>query len=70
MADNNSSAFNYRFIAGTERFSKHAFGRALDVNPLQNPFVRSDSSVVPEGPRHDPIDRAGHYYTGYSATLY
>ncbi len=39
MQDNNSSCFNYRKIAGTDRFSMHAYGLALDINPLQNPMI-------------------------------
>src|SRR5262245_40246647 len=37
MADNNSSAFNFRTIAGTSTLSLHALGRAVDINPLWNP---------------------------------
>jgi len=40
MADNNSSGFNPRFIAGTKKFSLHALGRAIDINPFQNPYIR------------------------------
>lgn len=36
---NNSSAFCYRAIAGREKLSRHAYGRAIDINPLQNPCV-------------------------------
>lgn len=39
MAANNSSAFNYRVIEGTKRISLHSFGRAIDINPLYNPYV-------------------------------
>ena len=37
MADNNTSAFNYRLIYGTNRLSNHSYGRAIDINPVQNP---------------------------------
>lgn len=40
MADNNTSAFNYREIAGSGRLSKHAKGLAIDINPLYNPYVK------------------------------
>lgn len=40
MADNNSSAFNYRVIAGTSRLSKHSLGLAIDINPRYNPYIR------------------------------
>ena len=40
MQANNSSCFNYRTIAGSHKLSRHAFGMAVDINPLQNPCVR------------------------------
>ncbi len=49
MANNNSSAFNYRFVAGTERLSLHANGRAVDINPLQNPVIYRDGRSAPPG---------------------
>ena len=35
----NTSAFNCRYVDGTSRWSEHAFGRAIDVNPIENPYV-------------------------------
>jgi hypothetical protein len=35
----NTSAFNCRFVDGTTRWSEHAYGRAIDVNPIENPYV-------------------------------
>jgi hypothetical protein len=35
----NTSAFNCRPVAGTSRWSEHAYGRAIDVNPIENPYV-------------------------------
>lgn len=49
MAADNSSAFNYRLIAGTERLSLHAEGRAIDINPRENPAVYPDGHVAPPG---------------------
>ena len=48
MAANNTSAFNYRKVAGTNKLSNHSFGLALDINPLQNPYI-SNNYVSPEG---------------------
>ena len=43
--DNNTSAFNYRESTdGSGRLSKHALGRAIDINPQQNPYVRSNGT--------------------------
>jgi N-acetylmuramoyl-L-alanine amidase len=39
MEDNNSSCFNYRVISGTTRISNHAYGLAIDINPLYNPYI-------------------------------
>lgn len=47
MAADNSSAFNFRVIAGTQRLSQHALGRAIDLNPVENPWRRPDR-IVPE----------------------
>ena len=35
----NTSAFNCRYVSGTRRWSEHAYGRAIDVNPIENPYV-------------------------------
>ena len=49
MAANNTSAFNCRFVSGTTRWSEHAFGRAIDINPVQNPFVAGGRVSPPNG---------------------
>ncbi|WP_027184294.1 M15 family metallopeptidase [Desulfovibrio inopinatus] len=49
MADNNTSAFNCRKVAGTRVFSQHAFGRAIDINPVQNPFIKKGVVSPSEG---------------------
>jgi hypothetical protein len=36
MTANNTSTFSCRRVAGTSRSSEHAYGRAIDVNPVQN----------------------------------
>ncbi len=57
MAANNTSGFNCRFVAGTRRWSQHAYGRAIDVNPVQNPYVTGGEVRPPEGRpyvRRDP----------------
>jgi len=35
----NTSAFNCRYVDGTRRWSEHAYGRAIDINPIENPYV-------------------------------
>ncbi|TAL69516.1 MAG: M15 family peptidase [Bacteroidetes bacterium] len=53
MEDNNTSAFNYRNIAGTERLSNHSFGKAIDINPFFNPVVHKDGTHTPEKAKYD-----------------
>lgn len=49
MRDNNTSAFNDRPIAGGTGLSYHQLGRAIDINPLVNPYIRfSDNLLLPE----------------------
>ena len=35
----NTSAFNCRPVTGGGGWSEHAYGRALDINPIENPYV-------------------------------
>jgi poly-gamma-glutamate synthesis protein (capsule biosynthesis protein) len=49
MAANNTSAFNCRRVAGTSRWSEHAYGRAIDLNPVQNPYVAGGHVSPPAG---------------------
>ncbi len=55
MRANNSSAFNCRVISGTNRWSQHAYGGAIDINPLVNPWVRGSAVDPPEGAAY--VDR-------------
>jgi len=43
MAANNSVSFNFRYIAGTTVISRHGFGMAIDINPIQNPYIRGET---------------------------
>lgn len=47
MLANNTSCFNYRTKSGSSTLSSHALGLAVDVNPMQNPFVKR-GKVYPE----------------------
>lgn len=46
MAANNTSAFNGRCIDGTDRWSSHAYGAAIDINPVQNPYLAIDPDTA------------------------
>lgn len=49
MAANNTSAFNCRRVSGTSTWSQHAYGRAIDINPVQNPYVSGGLVDPPAG---------------------
>jgi hypothetical protein len=61
MAANNTSAFNGRKITGGTLWSIHAYGVALDINPLQNPFIGIDASggarIVPPASARLAVNR-------------
>jgi hypothetical protein len=46
MRADNTSAFNGRFMMGSTVWSQHAYGRAIDVDPLENPEI-DQGSVYP-----------------------
>jgi hypothetical protein len=57
MEDNNTSAFCYREVEGKPgKLSKHSYGIAIDINPVQNPYVYKEK-VSPES-GSDYLDRS------------
>jgi hypothetical protein len=56
MAADNTSGFNCRPVPGTRRWSQHAYGLAIDINPVENPFVHSGVVDPPAGRRY--LDRS------------
>ncbi|OWY30302.1 hypothetical protein CEJ42_06340 [Herbaspirillum robiniae] len=62
MAANNTSAFNGRPMTGGGSWSKHAYGAAIDINPLQNPYVTQAGTarqeVLPPAATADYLQRA------------
>jgi D-alanyl-D-alanine carboxypeptidase-like protein len=49
MRHDNTSAFNCRYVAGTTEWSQHAFGRAIDIDPVENPYVDGSHVSPPNG---------------------
>ena len=47
MEANNCSGFNYRRKVGKGTLSAHALGRAIDLNPLQNPYINGELTLPP-----------------------
>lgn len=53
MAANNTSGFNYREKTGGGSLSNHAYGRAIDINTVQNPYIKG-KLVLPPGAKYEP----------------
>lgn len=51
MVANNTSCFNFRYIAGTNKLSKHSLGLAVDINPLYNPYVKNKNGKISVEPK-------------------
>jgi len=47
MAADNTSAYCCRPVTGSKKFSRHAYGVAIDVNPMRNPYIRPDKTFAP-----------------------
>jgi hypothetical protein len=60
MAADNTSAFNCRYVvaAGPPRWSMHAFGKAIDVNPVENPYLEGGRVQPPAGSAY--LDRSDY----------
>ena len=56
MAADNTSAFNCRGAVGGTGWSMHAYGLAIDVNPVENPYVLRHRVLPPAGRRY--LDRS------------
>jgi hypothetical protein len=66
MEANNTSAFNCRDKTGQPgNYSNHSWGRAIDINPLTNPYVRGSMVLPPEG--RACLDRTRTYVGGIQA---
>lgn len=64
MNDNNTSAFNGRPITAGSNWSLHAYGAAIDINPLQNPYISFDelghATILPALAAKQSINRLNY----------
>jgi poly-gamma-glutamate synthesis protein (capsule biosynthesis protein) len=58
MAADNTSGFNCRRVAGSRSWSAHAFGAAIDLDPVQNPDLSGPSVTPRAGRRFAGVDRS------------
>jgi len=58
MAADNTSGFNCRYAVapGPKQWSVHAYGEAIDVNPVENPYYEAGRWLPPAGSKYS--DRA------------
>ncbi len=48
MSADNTSAYCCRKVTGKKYFSRHSYGTAIDINPVENPYVKPDGSFSPK----------------------
>ncbi|MEP6976461.1 MAG: M15 family metallopeptidase [Thermoleophilia bacterium] len=62
MAADNTSAFNCRYAVapGPPHWSAHAYGRAIDINPVENPYLEAGRVLPPAGRAFLDRKRARH----------
>jgi hypothetical protein len=67
MAVDNTSAFNCRYAVapGPKRWSVHAYGEAIDVNTIENPYLEGGKVLPPAGRAY--VDRS-RYRPGMAVT--
>lgn len=46
ILNNNTSSFCYRNIENKNKLSKHSYGLAIDINPLDNPYIKKDNNGI------------------------
>ena len=56
MAADNTSAYNGRRVAGTSAWSMHSYGLAIDLNPVENPYIHGATVSPVEGEAY--VDRS------------
>jgi hypothetical protein len=66
MAADNTSGFNCRRVPGSTSWSAHAYGLAVDVNPLENPEIVGGKVLPPAGAafRDRSLRRRGMIHAG------
>jgi len=52
MAADNTSAFNCRRVTGGTEWSQHSYGWAIDINPIENPYVTRSKVLPPAGRKY------------------
>ena len=70
MAADNTSGYNCRYAVadGAPQWSNHAYGRAIDVNPVENPYVFDGEALPPNGAVFvDRTERPGMLVEGGAA---
>lgn len=45
IESDNTSAFNCRAVTGGKRWSNHSYGKAIDLNPIENPYIRTNGHI-------------------------
>lgn len=55
MCENNTSGFNYRTVTDGKKLSMHSYGFAIDINPVQNPYIKGRIVYPPKAVYHPSV---------------
>ncbi len=64
MDANNTSGFNCRLTSSGNRLSEHSFGVAIDINPVQNPYVNKGTTLPKGGQPYDTVQERAQALRG------
>ena len=57
----NTSAFNCRPVTGGKKWSNHSYGKAIDINPIENPYISRSGRIAHKASRkYRKRVRSGH----------
>lgn len=65
----NTSAFNCRNATGSKKWSKHSYGRAIDINPLENPYISHSGHIAHKASQKFRKRRHQHHSAADRAVL-
>ncbi|MFI3261886.1 MAG: M15 family metallopeptidase [Rikenellaceae bacterium] len=52
---NNTYGFHYRYAVSSKKLSNHSYGKAIDFNPFDNPYISSTGKIIPVGAKYEPL---------------
>jgi hypothetical protein len=70
MTANNTTGFQCRSITDSKNFSEHAYGRAIDINPLINPYIKGRLVEPSQGKNYIQRNKSQPGIISHSSVVY